>query len=71
MEPCPTPVRPEAIVVGGSAGALNALSTLLADLPDEFTVPMVIVLHLPRRKPSVLAEVLCGQADRPVREPAG
>lgn len=69
MEPCPTPARPEAFVVGGSAGAFNALSMLLADLPDEFTVPMVIVLHLPRRKPSVLAEVLAAKAGRPVREP--
>lgn len=65
----PTSVPPEVIVVGGSAGALDALSILLADLPDEFAVPIVIVLHLPRQKPSTLSEVLAAKLGRPVREP--
>jgi two-component system chemotaxis response regulator CheB len=63
------PVPAEMIVMGGSAGALDALSILLADLPDEFTVPIVILLHLPRNRPSVLPEVLAAKAGRPVREP--
>jgi len=69
IPPSTIPVRAEAIVVGGSAGAFDALSTLLADLPGEFTLPIVIVLHLPRHKPSVLPEVLAAKAGRPVREP--
>ncbi|WP_205781117.1 chemotaxis protein CheB [Methylocaldum sp. RMAD-M] len=69
MESWTMPATAEAIVVGGSAGALEALSTLLADLPDDFTVPIVIVLHLPRHKPSVLPEVVAAKAGRPVREP--
>ncbi|BBA36227.1 CheB methylesterase [Methylocaldum marinum] len=63
------PVLPEVIVVGGSAGALDALSILLADLPDDFAVPIVIVVHLPRRKRSALSEVLAAKLGRPVREP--
>jgi two-component system chemotaxis response regulator CheB len=64
-----TPVRPETIVVGGSAGAFEALSRLLADLPGEFTVPIVIVLHLPRHRPSTLPKVLADEIGQPVREP--
>ncbi|MGX2041810.1 chemotaxis protein CheB [Methylocaldum sp. MU1018] len=67
--PAATPVRPDVIVVGGSAGALDALSILLADLPGEFAVPIVVVLHLPRNRPSVLSEVLAAKTGRPVREP--
>ncbi|HYE36423.1 chemotaxis protein CheB [Methylocaldum sp.] len=62
-------MQAEAIVVGGSAGAFDAFSTLFADLPGEFTIPIVIVLHLPRRKPSALAEALATQIGRPVQEP--
>jgi two-component system chemotaxis response regulator CheB len=63
------PQAPEAIVIGGSAGALEALSLLLPGLPAEMTIPIVVVLHLPRRKPSLLARLLGQGLDRPVREP--
>jgi two-component system chemotaxis response regulator CheB len=36
---------PELIAVGTSLGGLNALSTLLADLPRSLPVPVVIVQH--------------------------
>ncbi len=35
----------EAILVGGSAGALQALPRLLQQLPPGFSLPVVIVLH--------------------------
>src|SRR5262245_17532259 len=40
------PSRPETlVVVGGSAGALEALEHVLGDLPETFDAAMAIVLH--------------------------
>jgi len=36
----------DAIVIGGSAGAIAALTTLLPCLPQNYQIPLVIVLHL-------------------------
>jgi two-component system chemotaxis response regulator CheB len=52
-----TAIRPEAIVMGASAGALEALSVILPSLPDDFCVPILIVVHIPPDKRSVLAEL--------------
>ena len=65
----PAPGAPQAIVIGGSAGALEALSLLLPGLPADMTIPIVVVLHLPRRRPSLLAGLLGRGLGRPVREP--
>jgi two-component system, chemotaxis family, protein-glutamate methylesterase/glutaminase len=59
----------EAIVIGGSAGALEALGSILPALPRDFTVPVAIVLHLPPTKPSHLPEVLGVRCALPVTEP--
>jgi two-component system chemotaxis response regulator CheB len=48
----------EAIVVGGSAGALDALSAILPALPAAFPLPIALVLHVPPSKPSYLVDVL-------------
>ena len=40
------PVR--AIVIGASAGGVEAIGTLLAALPARLQAPVFIVLHLPR-----------------------
>jgi len=39
----------EAIVIGGSAGGLNALQEILSPLPADFGLPILVVLH---RSPS-------------------
>jgi two-component system chemotaxis response regulator CheB len=39
-------VKTEAIVVGTSAGGLNALKVILERLPEDFPVPILIVQHL-------------------------
>jgi two-component system, chemotaxis family, protein-glutamate methylesterase/glutaminase len=49
--------RPEAIVIGASAGALEALSAILPSLPGDFPAPIIIVVHIPPDKRSVLAEL--------------
>lgn len=47
-----------AIVVGGSAGALEALDRIVPALPDTLPVPIAIVLHMLPGRPSGLATVL-------------
>jgi two-component system chemotaxis response regulator CheB len=52
-----TPASPRAIVIGASAGALEALSVILPSLPHDFRSPIIIVVHIPPDKRSVLAEL--------------
>ncbi|MBX3186532.1 MAG: chemotaxis protein CheB [Labilithrix sp.] len=59
----------EAIVIGGSAGALEALDGMLPALPSRFSVPVVLVLHISPAKPSLLADVLGRKSALPVKEP--
>jgi two-component system chemotaxis response regulator CheB len=58
----------DAIVIGGSTGALEVLSVLLAALPSAPEVPLALVLHVPRSGPSHLAEVLGKRTAVPVKE---
>jgi len=60
--------RIEAIVMGGSSGALEALSTLLPALPAHCPISVAIVVHLPPTRPSHLAEVLAARTVLPLRE---
>lgn len=57
-----------AIVMGGSAGSLEALSRILPLLPENFSVPILIVVHLPPDKKSVLAELLRNKCKLEVHE---
>ena len=47
--------RPAAIVMGGSAGSLEALSKILPALPGDFPVPILVVVHIPPDKDSIIA----------------
>lgn len=49
--------RRKAIVIGASAGALEAMSAILPHLPADFPRPILIVVHIPPDKRSVLAEL--------------
>ena len=42
------PEGPALLAIGASAGGVHAIRELLRLLPDSFTVPIVIVQHLPR-----------------------
>jgi two-component system, chemotaxis family, protein-glutamate methylesterase/glutaminase len=46
---------PRALVVGASAGAVDALSRVLPGLPRSFPAPVLVVVHLPAAGPSLLA----------------
>jgi two-component system, chemotaxis family, protein-glutamate methylesterase/glutaminase len=60
--------RVDAIVMGASAGGVEALMSLLPALPASFDIPIFIVLHLPRDQPSILAEIFARKCRLPVCE---
>lgn len=60
----------DAVVIGASAGGLEALMAILARLPASYRLPLVAVLHLPSHGESRLAEVLAARLALPVKEAA-
>lgn len=46
-----------AVVIGASAGGLKALNDILTPLPADF-MPVLVVIHLPSQRPSLIAELL-------------
>lgn len=62
--------RVEAIVLGASAGGIDALSVLLDGLPANWRIPMTVVLHLPEAHESHLAEIFAQRLPIPVHEAA-
>ena len=55
------------MVIGSSAGGIEALSRVVASLPADFPAPIVIAQHLDPRRPSHLHEILARHATIPVR----
>ncbi|HEY8599581.1 MAG TPA: CheR family methyltransferase [Thermomicrobiales bacterium] len=55
------------VVIGSSAGGIDALSTLVATLPADFPAPIVIAQHLDPRRYSSLHEILARHTPLPVR----
>jgi two-component system chemotaxis response regulator CheB len=60
--------RIEAVVIGASAGGVEALSVILPALPATFRPAVLIVLHLPRERPSLLVEIYEKRCALPIRE---
>jgi two-component system chemotaxis response regulator CheB len=58
----------EAVVIGASAGALEALSVLLPALPSSCRLPVFVVVHVPPRRRSALAELFQAKCRLEVRE---
>jgi two-component system chemotaxis response regulator CheB len=57
-----------AIVIGGSAGALEALGAILPALPIGFAMPIAIVLHVPPARTNHLTKVLGARTALDVHE---
>ncbi|MDN3221504.1 MULTISPECIES: chemotaxis protein CheB [Pseudomonas] len=58
----------EAIVIGASAGGVEALLNILSPLREGFVLPIIVVLHLPDERRSQLAEVFARRVALPVLE---
>ena len=55
------------VVIGSSAGGIEALSRVVASLPADFPAPIVIAQHLDPRRPSHLGEILSRHATLPIK----
>jgi two-component system chemotaxis response regulator CheB len=60
--------RIEAVVIGASAGGVEALSILLPALPADSKAAVFVVLHLPRDRPSLLTDIFRRKTAVDVRE---
>ena len=60
--------RIEAIVVGASAGGVEALLSVFSEFAAGFCLPVIVVLHLPDERRSQLAEVFARRVALPVKE---
>ncbi len=58
----------DAIVVGGSSGGIDALIRILPALPTTLRAGVLVVVHLPRDRPSLLAEIFRQRCPLPMRE---
>ena len=60
---------PQAVLISGSAGAVEVVSLLLEGLPADFAIPIVVLIHLPRHRSSALGGALSGRCRLALREP--
>jgi two-component system chemotaxis response regulator CheB len=59
---------PRAVVIGASAGGIDALMVLFAELPATTRASLFVVVHLPPSRPSLLAEIFAARCRLPVCE---
>lgn len=57
-----------AVVIGASAGAVDALSQILPALPADFPLPILIVVHVPSNRRNMLASLFQSKCRMVVRE---
>jgi two-component system chemotaxis response regulator CheB len=57
------------VVIGTSAGGIEALRELARDLPPDFPAPICIVLHVAPQSPGLVPEILSRVATLPVIHP--
>ena len=58
----------EAVVIGASAGGVEAVATLLGALPKSFNAAVAIVIHVPPANDDLLVRVLEPRCALPLRE---
>src|SRR5687768_13091189 len=56
----------EIVVVGASAGGIEALKRLVAGLPADFPASMFVVLHVAAERTSILPQILGRETKLPV-----
>jgi len=68
MQAAPQHDHVEAVVIGASAGGIEAVSILLSALPKDFAPAVIIVIHVPATNNSLLVEVMQPRCALPVSE---
>jgi two-component system chemotaxis response regulator CheB len=68
VRPSLLPRSPEALVIGGSLGALDALGTLLPHVFAQTKSAVVVVVHLPPGRPNLLPDLFRSRLSIPVAE---
>ncbi len=58
----------QAVVIGASAGGVQALSQVLPALPVGFPAPILVVIHVPPRRDNALVDLFAGKCRIPVKE---
>jgi two-component system chemotaxis response regulator CheB len=58
----------DAVVIGASAGGVDAVGALLSGLPAPYVPALIVVLHIPAERPSLLAELFQARCRLPVHE---
>ena len=59
----------EALLIGASAGAVEALNQLLPGVPRGARIPLVVVVHLPTNRQSLLPQLFAPRCAARVLEP--
>lgn len=60
--------RLELVAIGASAGGVAALGEILPALPPEFPLPVVVVVHVPPSRQSLLSDLFAKRCRLPVVE---
>src|SRR3982751_1315050 len=53
------------VVIGTSAGGIEALRTLVGELPKDFPAPICIVMHTAPQSPGILPDILARSGHLP------
>jgi two-component system chemotaxis response regulator CheB len=61
-----TPIK--AVVIGASAGAVQALQAILPALPADYRLPVLIVVHVPSSRDNMLVPLLQTRCQMAVKE---
>lgn len=59
----------KAVVIGGSAGSFQGITKILAMLPDDFPLPIIMCLHRLKHVRNGFVEALSIKSVKPVTEP--
>ena len=59
----------KAIVIGGSAGSFQGIAKILASLPEDFRLPVIMCLHRLKHVRNGFVEALSIKSIKPVTEP--
>lgn len=56
------------VVIGASAGGIDALSVIFTALPRDFPVPILVAMHCHPGREGKLVELFAHRHDRPIKE---